>query len=107
MEEKNEQETNIAYEMAADSSEENCVITEFIETPFSRLLFQDKLEIVQIGRPSPALPGLVQSSKRYQRHFQASSYGRYPWLTGSLRTSKLYCWEYGENVVPLFFNQIK
>ena len=49
--------------MAAVSNEENCMITEFIETPFSRLPFQDKLEIVQKGRPSPALPGLVQSSK--------------------------------------------
>ena len=72
-EEKNERETNRAYEMAAVSSEENCVITGFIETPFSRLPCQNKLEIVRKGRPSPALPGFVQSSKSYQRHFQASS----------------------------------
>ena len=71
-EEKNERETNRAYEMAA-VTEENCVITGFIETPFSRLPFQDKLEIVQRGRPSLALHRLVQSSKSYHTHFQASS----------------------------------
>lgn len=49
---------------------EDCVIAGLIETPFSRLSFQEKREIIQKGRPSPSLPGLVQASKSYQRHFQ-------------------------------------
>ena len=77
----------------AESNEEDCVVAGLLETPFSSLSFQEKLEIIQKGRPSPSLPGLVQASKCYQRHFQTSSYSRYPWLTGSPRTNKLYCWD--------------
>ncbi|XP_076836806.1 zinc finger MYM-type protein 1 [Brachyhypopomus gauderio] len=29
----------------------------------------------------------------FERHFNSSNYARYPWMTGSVREQKLYCWD--------------
>ncbi|KAK1886769.1 Protein Dok-7 [Dissostichus eleginoides] len=45
-------------------------------------------------RPMPENLELNQVAKAgYVRHFQASNWERYPWLTGSVSHKRLYCWE--------------
>ena len=39
------------------------------------------------------LSSLSQQGKGFVRHFQASNYERYPWLTALEKCCKLYCWE--------------
>ena len=80
--------------MAEGGQNENVdLVAELLATPFSRRTFQAKLDIVRRGRPTPELPNLTQQGKGFVRHFQTANYERYPWLTGSDGSSKLYCWE--------------
>ena len=51
--------------MAGVSEEEEDRMAELIGTPFSKSSFQEKQQIIQKARPSPAFPGLVQASKSY------------------------------------------
>ena len=60
--------------------------------PFSRLSFNDKLGLISKGRPTPEL-SVVQKTKSFERHFNSSNYMRYPWMTGSTKEQKLYCWD--------------
>ena len=69
------------------------LVEDIIITPFSRQTFQEKLDIVRRGRPTPTLQSLSQAGKGFVRHFQSSNYERYQWLTGSEKHCKLYCWE--------------
>ena len=77
----------------AEGGEEIDLVADILTTPFSRRTFQEKLDIVRRGRPTPALASLSQPGKGFVRHFQISNYERYPWLTASERHCKLYCWE--------------
>lgn len=69
------------------------LVVDILVTPFSRRTFAEKLELVRQGRPTPMLASLSQQGKGFVRHFQASNYERYPWLTASEKRCKLYCWE--------------
>ena len=77
----------------AEGGEDIDLVEDIIITPFSRLTFQEKLDIVRRGRPTPTLQSLSQAGKGFVRHFQSSNYERYQWLTGSEKHCKLYCWE--------------
>ena len=80
--------------MAEGGGEEtNDLVAALLARRFSRRSFQEKLDIIKRGRPTPALPNLIQQGKTYVRHFQSSNYERYPWLTGSEQHCRLYCWE--------------
>uniref|UniRef100_A0A3B1J2E9 DUF4371 domain-containing protein n=1 Tax=Astyanax mexicanus TaxID=7994 RepID=A0A3B1J2E9_ASTMX len=69
------------------------IVSELLTTPFSRRTFNEKVDIVRKGRPTPHLQILTQAGKGYVRHFQASNWERYPWLTGSVQRKKLYYWD--------------
>lgn len=77
----------------AEGGEDIDLVEDIIITPFSRQTFQEKLDIVRRGRPTPTLQSLSQAGKGFVRHFQSSNYERYQWLTGSEKHCKLYCWE--------------
>lgn len=66
------------------------------KTQFAQLPYEDKLQIVKIGRPQPSLIELKSEHKEknrvYTRCFSEANYKKYPWLTGSSTTNKLYCW---------------
>ena len=66
------------------------------KTPFVWLPYENKLEIVKTGRPQPPLPELKcehkEKNRVYTRGFNETNYKKYPWLTGSNKTNKLYCW---------------
>ena len=73
------------------------VISELLEkTPFSQLLSEDKLLIVRKGRLQPSLLDLKcehkEKNRVYTRCFSGNNYKKYPWLTGSTKFQKLYCW---------------
>lgn len=76
----------------ATGGEKEDVVAELLSVPFSRRTFVDKMKIVEKGRPTPEEFDLAQPSKSYVRHFQASNWERYSWLTGSVKHKKLYCW---------------
>ncbi|KAG7513368.1 zinc finger MYM-type protein 1-like [Solea senegalensis] len=69
------------------------LVADILARPFSRRTFQEKLDLVRGGRPTPELANLSQPGKGFVRHFQASNYERYPWLTASDGRCKLFCWE--------------
>ena len=77
----------------AEGGEDIDLVKDLIITPFSRRTFQDKLDIVKRGRPTPPLASLSQPGKGFLRHFHIANYERFQWLTGSESHCKLYCWE--------------
>lgn len=75
----------------------NDIVNELLtKAPFSRLPYEDKIEIIKTGRPQPSLPELKSEHKEkdrvYTRCFNQTNYKKYPWLTGSNTSNKLYCW---------------
>lgn len=76
-----------------DEGAEQDLVLDLLSRPFSGRSFADKLELVRRGRPTPPLAGLSQKGKGFVRHFQASNYKRYPWLTASESRCKLFCWD--------------
>lgn len=82
------------------------IINELLEkTPFSRLQYEDKLQIVKKGRPQPSLLDLKcvhkEKNRTYTRCFNDKNYKKYMWLTGSTKSQELYCWH------VCFFPQIQ
>lgn len=77
----------------ADRGKEVDVVADILSKPFLKQTFQEKLDIVRNGQPTPKLAGLFQLGKGFVRRFQISNYERYTWLTASEEHSKLYCWE--------------
>ncbi|XP_049573527.1 zinc finger MYM-type protein 1 isoform X1 [Syngnathus scovelli] len=73
--------------------EEMDLVADLLSKPFSSRTFQEKLDIVKQGRATPKLASLSQPGRGFVRHFQSTNYERYPWLTGSEESCKLYCWE--------------
>lgn len=75
---------------------ESDIIQELQKKPFGSLRFEDKLLIVQNGRPCPSLKNLSSKVKErgreYTRHFTVSNYDSHTWLCGSESLSKLFCW---------------
>ncbi|XP_068160098.1 zinc finger MYM-type protein 1-like [Antennarius striatus] len=77
----------------AEGGKEVDLVEDILATPFSSRTFQEKLNIVSRGRPTPMVASLTRQGKGFVRHFQTSNYDRYPWLTASEKLCKLYCWE--------------
>lgn len=77
-------------------SEEFCIISDLLLKPFSRRSIAEKSEIVKKDRPCPEIPNLTSEHKdkngKYVRHFKVSQYANIPWLAGSKKLSKLFCW---------------
>ncbi|KAM6949866.1 ribonuclease P protein subunit p29 isoform 1-T1 [Lycodopsis pacificus] len=78
--------------MNMDGGEETDLVADLLATPFWGRTFEEKLEIVRKGRPTPQL-NLTNQGKGYVRHFQSTNYERYSWLTASVKSCKLYCWK--------------
>lgn len=84
--------------IAIAMNEANCsdIIVQLKQKPFSSLPFEDKLAIIQTGRPCPPLINLnckvTEKSRSYNRHFTVSNYESYNWMCGSEHLSKLFCW---------------
>lgn len=74
----------------AEGGEDIDLVEDIVKTPFSRRTFQEKLDIVRRGRPTPTLASLSQSGKGFVRHFQIANYERYQWLTGSERVIEVF-----------------
>ena len=77
-------------------SETECVIESLLKKPFFKLNMDQKIEVIDNGRPTPALPNLtshvIGKSKSFIRHFQESNYQEKLWLCGSAMVNKLFCW---------------
>ena len=62
---------------------------------FSKLDFQSKKELVNVGRPTPALRGLLQTTgvggRETTRSFQTDWYERKDWLCGCAIKNRLFC----------------
>nr|XP_032834249.1 zinc finger MYM-type protein 1-like [Petromyzon marinus] len=86
-------EVELEEEDIGRGGEEMDLVADLLAKPFTRRTFQEKLEIVRKGRPTPQLAALSQPGKGFVRHFQSSNYERYTWLTASKEHCKLYCWE--------------
>jgi hypothetical protein len=73
-----------------------CIIGMLLETPFSRKTHQEKLQIVERGRPRPEIPGLLSEHKEkgriFMRHFHSTEFDKVLWMTGSASLNKLFCW---------------
>lgn len=76
--------------------EHKCIIDDLLLNTFSSKTFEEKLQIVTNGRPCPKLLGLTTKHKgkkeEYIRHFSDTQYNAIPWLTGSEKLNKLFCW---------------
>lgn len=71
-------------------SGEKDVVKFLLQTPFSKLQYQEKVRIKADGRPLPKINFIKKDGK--VGIFNTSWYDRYTWLTGSLSTNRLYCW---------------
>ena len=60
-------------------------------TKFSSLCFNSKKQIIENGRPMPALQ-IVKQNKQCIRKFKIKYYEDYDWLCGNSLTNKLNCW---------------
>jgi hypothetical protein len=73
-----------------------CVIEQLIQESFRFQSLNEKLDIVQSGRPCPDLPDLTAThkdkSQDYIRHFQTSQYSKTQWIAGSSKLNKLFSW---------------
>jgi hypothetical protein len=83
-----------------------CVIEQMIKEPFRLKSLNEKLDIVQSGRPCPDLPDLTAThkdkSQGYIRHFQTSQYSKTQCIAGSSKLNKLFCWPFLLQVNKLF-----
>ncbi|XP_039286744.1 zinc finger MYM-type protein 1-like [Nilaparvata lugens] len=70
----------------------SCVIKSLLERPFSSRSFKEKKYLMNIGRPIPNLPNLMQNCGKFTRHFQSNNYKKYEWLAGSETLNALFCW---------------
>lgn len=71
-------------------------IVSLLEKPFSSLSIDDKLAIINEGRPTPEMPKLktqcVSKRQTFVRYFENHQYEKCKWITGSHIRNKLYCW---------------
>lgn len=77
----------------ADGDELVDLVEDLLAMPFSRQTFTENLDLVRRGQPTPTLASLLEQRKGFFRHSHASNYECYPWLTGSEKCRKLYCWD--------------
>ena len=58
------------------------IVADLLPVPFSRRSFNEKMDIVKKGRPTPKHLELNQPAKAgYVRHIQADNWERYTWFT--------------------------
>lgn len=68
----------------------NCIAK--IKTfPFRQRNFQEKLSIINIGRPTPNL-NLMQKQQKTCRYFNMKFYDNFKWLAGCKHENRMYCW---------------
>lgn len=73
----------------------DCCITDYLlceETCFSRLSFENKKKVVQLGRARPDMTINYKRRDGFFKHFNVSFYDKYQWLTGSCKLNKMFCW---------------
>jgi hypothetical protein len=72
------------------------VIEQLIQGPFRCKSLNEKLDIVQSGRPCPDLPSLTAThNDKIQgciRHFQTSQNSKMQRIAGCSKLNKLFCW---------------
>jgi len=56
-----------------------------------------------LGNHKAAVASLSQPGKGYMHHIQNSNYEWYPWLTGSKKNCKLYCWDASLQLIGMVF----
>jgi hypothetical protein len=75
----------------------NAVIN-FISKHFTSYTYEQKIEIKQLGRPTPELKGLITKAKKskneYIRHFNTDYYVKHKWLCGYDIKLAVYCFPY-------------
>jgi hypothetical protein len=75
----------------------NAVIN-LISKPFTSYTYERKIEIKQLGRPTPELKGLINKAKKskneYIRHFNTDYYAKQKWLCGCDIKLAVYCFPY-------------
>lgn len=69
-----------------------CVVCDLLKKGFSTYSFQDKLDIIRNGRPTPDLKHLKTKVKSCNRYFNIEMYSSNQWLTGCENLCKLFCW---------------
>lgn len=69
-----------------DSSTHKNAVINFISNCFTSYSYEQKIEIKQLGRPTPDLKGLIYKAKKgkneYIRHFNTDYYAKQKWLCG-------------------------
>lgn len=68
------------------------VVFRMLKTPFHTLAYNEKVKIKKEGRPVQKLEIQKPNGKLSVFNTNTSWYQRYPWLTGSVVTKRLYCW---------------
>lgn len=69
-------------------------VNDLLNIPFSSRNYSDKLTILKLGKPKPALDITSKHKDKnceYIRHFSASNYESIEWLTGCEVRQKLFC----------------
>ncbi|KAK9504946.1 hypothetical protein O3M35_009112 [Rhynocoris fuscipes] len=85
--------TSSKEEISLSSSDEcGCILEQLILRKFDLFNYDEKLEIINNGKPTPPLPNLYYQTKKFTRHFHESHYSATPWLCGCKKTNRLYCW---------------
>ncbi|XP_060870883.1 zinc finger MYM-type protein 1-like [Metopolophium dirhodum] len=68
----------------------HCDIDRLLVKSFGAHTYEDKMDIVLRGRPTPKLPNLKSKTKNCYRYFNECFYKTCDWLCGC--SDKLYCW---------------
>lgn len=83
----------VASSVQVDDQEECCcIIDDLLRSSFRSRPFNQKLDIISKGRPTPALPDLQSKTKSCVRNFHCESYETSKWLCGCKKISRLFCW---------------
>jgi hypothetical protein len=68
-----------------------CVLDWLFSVSFGALSFEEKMQIIANGRPTPDISAETKV-KGYTRHFKIDYYNASKWLTACKTRNKLYCW---------------
>ena len=74
-----------------DTNNCNCIIEELLVNKFSSKTYNDKLMIVNDGRPQPDVL-ITTKAKNCIRKFSKDQYKKTKWLTACPNQNKFYCW---------------
>ena len=72
------------------------VVSDLLKTKFCERDLAERRKIACFGPPQPELSDLLQPATvgtiSFERRFDLTLYARFPWLTGCVTRSKLFCW---------------